>query len=101
MEAQHKHRLSWWFGFDSRANPFAQFVLGFCLPQGFNHHSVTSSRPMIGEMMLRVLDAAIRVPVAAPRHKAMRARVTSLIHRYIEVLGASLLPYAPQALEAL
>jgi exportin-T len=62
---------------------------------------VTVARPALGELLSGVLEAVLRVPVAAPRHKAIRARVTGVIHRYVEVLGPGLLPYAPRALEAL
>ena len=61
----------------------------------------TISRPGIGELLLRVLDAALLVPVAAPRNKGLRARVAALLHRLVEVLGTTLVPYMPRALEAL
>ena len=61
----------------------------------------TVARPAIGELLLRVLSAALQVPVAAPRNKALRARTVALLHRYVEVLGATVLPYMPRALEVL
>lgn len=69
--------------------------------QGFTHHMATVARPGLGELLLRVLEAALRVPVAAPHNKALRARVVALVHRDIEVLGSALLPYVTRALEVL
>mmetsp|Transcript_3613 Transcript_3613/g.10405 ORF Transcript_3613/g.10405 Transcript_3613/m.10405 type:complete len:537 (-) Transcript_3613:551-2161(-) len=71
------------------------------LSKGFTHHMATVSRPGIGELMLRVLNAALQVPVAATRNKALRARTVALLHRNVEVLGATILPYMPRALEVL
>ncbi|XP_075265415.1 uncharacterized protein LOC142357760 [Convolutriloba macropyga] len=71
------------------------------LSKGFTHHMATVARPAIGELLLRVLSAALQVPVAAPRNKALRARTVALLHRYVEVLGATVLPYMPRALEVL
>lgn len=69
--------------------------------QGFTHQTATISRPGIGELFLRVLDASLQVPLAAPRNKGMRARVLALLHRLVEVLGSTLVPYMPRALETL
>jgi len=71
------------------------------LSKGFTTHMVTVARPGLGKLLSEVLEAVLRVPVAAPRHKAIRARVTGVLHRYVEVLDGALVPYVPAALEAL
>ena len=52
-------------------------------------------------MFIRCLEAAIQVPRVYPTHKVLRARFISSVHRMVECLTTSLLPYLPSALEVL
>lgn len=45
------------------------------------------------------LTSAIAIPRQLPSNKALRARFISFLHRMVEALGPSVLPYLPSALE--
>jgi hypothetical protein len=47
------------------------------------------------------LTSAIAIPRQLPAHKQLRARFISFLHRMVESLGATILPYLPPALEVL
>ncbi|GAB4842638.1 hypothetical protein Ancab_012611 [Ancistrocladus abbreviatus] len=71
------------------------------LSKGFSERLVTASRPAIGLMFKQTLDMLLQVLIVFPRVQTLRSKVTSFIHRMVEILGASVFPYLPKALEQL
>lgn len=71
------------------------------LNKGFKTELCTRTRPHLGNMFISSLDVVIKVPQELPKHKLLRARFISLLHRLVECLMDSLLPYLPRALEVL
>lgn len=71
------------------------------LSKGFSERLVTVSRPRIGLMFKQTLDVLLRILVEFPKVEPLRSKVISLIHRMVETLGPSVLPYLPKALEQL
>ncbi|GAU13735.1 hypothetical protein TSUD_348390 [Trifolium subterraneum] len=71
------------------------------LSKGFSERLVTASRPAIGNMFKQTLDVLLHVLVIFPRVEPLQNKVTSFIHRMVDTLGASVLPYLPKALEQL
>ncbi|KAF8111268.1 hypothetical protein N665_0076s0251 [Sinapis alba] len=71
------------------------------LSKGFSERLVTASRPRIGLMFKQILDVLLRILIEFPKVEPLRSKVTSLIHRMVETLGPSVLPYLPKALEQL
>ncbi|MCL7036651.1 hypothetical protein MKW94_027396 [Papaver nudicaule] len=71
------------------------------LSKGFSERLVTASRPAIGSMFKETLDVLLQILVAFPKVDPLRSKVTSFIHRMVEVLGAAVFPYLPRALEQL
>lgn len=71
------------------------------LNKGFRPDTLTRTRPQLGAMFLTCMDVAVRIPPAFPSHRLLRSRFISSVHRLVEGLGASMLPYLPPALEAL
>ncbi|KAI5667333.1 hypothetical protein M9H77_17186 [Catharanthus roseus] len=71
------------------------------LSKGFSERLVTGSRPAIGAMFKQTLDVLLEILVVFPKTEALRAKVTSFIHRMVDTLGASVFPFLPKALEQL
>ncbi|KAF6162442.1 hypothetical protein GIB67_017330 [Kingdonia uniflora] len=71
------------------------------LSKGFSQHLVTVSRPAIGDLFKKTLDILLQILVAFPKIDVLRNKVTSFIHRMVEVLGESVFPCLPKALEQL
>ncbi|XP_018457386.2 exportin-T isoform X3 [Raphanus sativus] len=71
------------------------------LSKGFSERLVTASRPRIGLMFKQTLDMLLRILIEFPKVEPLRSKVISLIHRMVETLGPSVLPYLPRALEQL
>ncbi|XP_026431323.1 exportin-T-like [Papaver somniferum] len=71
------------------------------LSKGFSERLVTASRPEIGSMFKQTLDVLLQILVVFPKVDPLRSKVTSFIHRMVEVLGAAVFPYLPRALEQL
>ncbi|XP_058753409.1 exportin-T [Vicia villosa] len=71
------------------------------LSKGFSERLVTASRPAIGNMFKQTLDVLLHVLVIFPRVELLQNKVTSFIHRMVDTLGASVIPYLPKALEQL
>ncbi|XP_051115538.1 exportin-T isoform X2 [Andrographis paniculata] len=71
------------------------------LSKGFSHKLATSSRPAIGLMFKQTLDTLLKILVVYPKVELLRSKVTSFIHRMVEILGVSVFPYLPKALEQL
>ncbi|CAK8544999.1 unnamed protein product [Lathyrus sativus] len=71
------------------------------LSKGFSERLVTASRPAIGNMFKQTLDVLLHVLVIFPRVELLQNKVTSFIHRMVDTLGASVIPYLPKALEKL
>ncbi|CAK9179873.1 unnamed protein product [Ilex paraguariensis] len=69
------------------------------LSKGFSVRLVTASRPAIGLMFKQTLDVLIQILVVYPKTEPLRCKVTSFIHRMVDILGASVFPYLPKALE--
>ncbi|XP_028087625.1 exportin-T isoform X2 [Camellia sinensis] len=71
------------------------------LSKGFSERLVTVSRPAIGLMFKQTLDVLLQILVVYPKIEPLRYKVTSFIHRMVDILGTSVLPYLPKALEQL
>lgn len=54
-----------------------------------------------GAAFLQCLEVSLAVPKALPGSKQLRARFIAFLHRMVESLMATVLPYLPAALEAL
>lgn len=52
-------------------------------------------------MFIACFEVAIQIPRAFPSNKLLRTRFISSVHRLVECLGPTLLPYLPTALEVL
>jgi hypothetical protein len=59
------------------------------------------SFPATGAAFLQCLEVSLAVPKALPGSKQLRARFIAFLHRLVESLMATVLPYLPAALEAL
>ncbi|KAJ6844968.1 exportin-T [Iris pallida] len=71
------------------------------LSKGFSERLVTTNRPAIGIMFKQTLDVLLQVLVTFPSIKPLRNKVTSFLHRMVEILGVSVFPYLPMALNQL
>lgn len=71
------------------------------LSKGFNERLVTSTRPVIGCMFKQTLDVHLQVLVMFPNIRPLRTKITSFLHRMVDILGVSILPYLPLALNQL
>ncbi|XP_075107327.1 exportin-T-like isoform X2 [Nicotiana tabacum] len=71
------------------------------LSKGFSERLVTASRPAIGLMFKQTLDVLLRILIIFPKIEPLRCKVTSFIHRMVDILGSSVFPYLPKALEQL
>ncbi|KAI7842372.1 hypothetical protein COHA_004011 [Chlorella ohadii] len=69
--------------------------------KGLSLRLCTEARPELGALLAGALQAAVAAPRALPANKPLRARFISFLHRMVECLGATLLPYLPAALEVL
>ncbi|KAI4355426.1 hypothetical protein L6164_004202 [Bauhinia variegata] len=71
------------------------------LSKGFSERLVTDSRPAIGLLFKQTLDILLQALIVFPKVEPLRSKVTSFIHRMVDMLGASVFPYLPKALEQL
>lgn len=71
------------------------------LSKGFRQDLLTRGRPALGAMFAKSLEVGVRVLGTWPSSRMLRVRFISLLHRLVECLGMSLLPYLPPALEVL
>ncbi|XP_020593420.1 exportin-T-like isoform X1 [Phalaenopsis equestris] len=71
------------------------------LSKGFSERTVTASRPAIGLMFRQTLDILLQLLVTFPNIKPLRNKVTSYLHRMVELLGTVVLPYLPMAFKQL
>jgi len=71
------------------------------LSKGFSSKLCTQSRPEVGAMLAGALTNVIVIPQKLPRHKLLRARFISFLHRMVETLGPGIVPFLPTVLEAL
>ncbi|KAF8084278.1 hypothetical protein N665_0726s0003 [Sinapis alba] len=70
------------------------------LSKGFSER-LTASRPRICLMFKQTLDLLLRILIELPKVEPLRSKVTSFIHRMVDTLGSSVIPYLPKALEQL
>ncbi|KAL1551758.1 exportin-T-like isoform X2 [Salvia divinorum] len=68
------------------------------LSKGFSQRLVTTTRPGIGLMFKKTLDILLQILVVFPKVEPLRSKVTSFIHRMVDILGPSIFPYLPNAL---
>ncbi|MQL73677.1 hypothetical protein Taro_006011 [Colocasia esculenta] len=71
------------------------------LSKGFSERLVTASRPAIGAMFKQTLDVLLQTFVVFPNVEPLRYKITSFLHRMVEILGPSVFPYLPMAFEKL
>ncbi|KAF3323439.1 exportin-T-like protein [Carex littledalei] len=71
------------------------------LSKGFNERLVMSSRPAVGVMFKQTLDLVLRVLSIFPNVKPLRSKITSFLHRMIDILGLSIFPCLTMALKQL
>ncbi|WOL02639.1 exportin-T-like isoform X2 [Canna indica] len=71
------------------------------LSKGFNERLAMSNRPAIGIMFKKTLDLVLEILISFPNIKSLRNKITSFLHRMVDTLGASILPYLPAALKHL
>ncbi|GMQ08140.1 hypothetical protein CsSME_00052006 [Camellia sinensis var. sinensis] len=85
-----------------RISNIQQIIMAInALSKGFSERLVTVSRPAIGLMFKQTLDVLLQILVVYPKIEPLRYKVTSFIHRMVDILGTSVLPYLPKALEQL
>ncbi|CAM8993560.1 unnamed protein product [Rhodiola kirilowii] len=71
------------------------------LSKGFSERLVSGSRPAIGLMFKQTLDVLLQILVVFPKIDPLQNKVTSFLHRMVDILGASVIPYLPKALDQL
>lgn len=71
------------------------------LSKGFNERLVTVSRPEVGVMFKRTLDVVLQILVMFPNIKPLRNKITSFLHRMVDILGESIFPCLPMTLKQL
>ncbi|KAM0952505.1 putative armadillo-like helical, exportin-1/Importin-beta, exportin-T [Dioscorea sansibarensis] len=71
------------------------------LSKGFSERLVTTSRPAIGSMFKQTLGVLLQILVVFPNIEPLRNKVTSFLHRMVDILGASIFPFLPMALKQL
>ncbi|XP_026658513.1 exportin-T-like isoform X2 [Phoenix dactylifera] len=71
------------------------------LSKGFNERLVIGSRPMVGIMFKQTLDVVLQILVMFPNVKPLRNKITSFLHRMVDILGTSIFPCLPVALKQL
>ncbi|KAJ4815479.1 Exportin-T [Rhynchospora pubera] len=71
------------------------------LSKGFNERLVMSSRPAIGVMFKQTLDLVLKVLAIFSNVKPLRSKITSFLHRMIDILGPSIFPCLAVALKQL
>uniref|UniRef100_A0A1D1YNA1 Exportin-T n=1 Tax=Anthurium amnicola TaxID=1678845 RepID=A0A1D1YNA1_9ARAE len=86
----------------SKAVRIQQAIMAInALSKGFSERLVTASRPAIGAMFKKTLDVLLQIFVVFPNVEPIRNKITSFLHRMVEILGPSVFPYLPLALEKL
>lgn len=71
------------------------------LSKSFGVKLCTEARPELGVLFKGSLNTVISIPRRLPSNKPLRARFISFLHRMVESLGSSVLPYLPPSLEVL
>lgn len=71
------------------------------ISKGFSSKLCTQNRPKVGVMLAGTLTNVVAIPQKLPRHKLLRARFISFLHRMVETLGPGIVPFLPTVLEAL
>ncbi|XP_010937337.1 exportin-T-like isoform X2 [Elaeis guineensis] len=71
------------------------------LSKGFNERLVIGSRPMVGIMFKQTLDVVLQILVMFPNIKPLRNKITSFLHRMVDILGTSIFPCLHVALKQL
>ncbi|XP_020587359.1 exportin-T-like isoform X2 [Phalaenopsis equestris] len=71
------------------------------LSKGFSERTVTTSRPVIGQLFKQTLDALLQTLFIFPNIKSLRKKIISFIHRMVEILGTSMVPYLPMTFNQL
>ncbi|XP_010939902.1 exportin-T isoform X1 [Elaeis guineensis] len=71
------------------------------LSKGFNERLVSGSRPAIGIMFKQTLEVVLQILVMFPNIKPLRNKITSFLHRMVDILGVSIFPCLPMALKRL
>ncbi|XP_074583228.1 exportin-T-like isoform X2 [Curcuma longa] len=86
----------------AKVSTIQQIIMALnALSKGFNERLATSSRPAIGIMFKKTLGVVLEILVSFPNIRALRNKITSFIHRMVEILGASILPFLPMLLKHL
>ncbi|XP_042437433.1 exportin-T-like isoform X2 [Zingiber officinale] len=86
----------------AKASTIQQIIMALnALSKGFNERLAMSSRPAIGIMFKKTLGIVLEILVSFPNIRALRNKITSFIHRMVEILGASILPFLPMPLKHL
>lgn len=81
---------------------FQQIIMALnAVSKGFGERLVRTTRPTIGIMFKQTLDILLQVLVAFPNIKPLRNKITSYLHRMVDILGPSVFPYLPMALNQL
>ncbi|URE47364.1 nucleobase-containing compound transmembrane transporter [Musa troglodytarum] len=71
------------------------------LSKGFNARLATSICPAIGIMFKQALSEVLEILIAFPNIKILRNKITSFIHRMVDILGGSIFPCLPVVLKQL
>eukprot|EP00884_Botryococcus_braunii_P015515 jgi/Botrbrau1/2647/Bobra.0203s0001.1 len=71
------------------------------LSKGFSLQLCSQKRPNLGALLAAPLDAALHIPKMLPNNKGLRGRVISYLHRMVECLGETIIPFLKPALLAL
>ncbi|CAL9121533.1 exportin-T isoform X1 [Musa acuminata AAA Group] len=71
------------------------------LSKGFNARLATSICPAIGIMFKQALSGVLEILTAFPNIKTLRNKITSFIHRMVDILGGSIFPCLPVVLKQL
>ncbi|EPS71317.1 hypothetical protein M569_03439, partial [Genlisea aurea] len=70
------------------------------LSKGFSPKLV-AARPAIALLFKQALGFVLELLAVCPKVEVIRSKVTSFIHRMVEILGDSVFPYLPKAFEQL
>ncbi|XP_074565913.1 exportin-T-like [Curcuma longa] len=86
----------------AKVSTLQQIIMALnALSKGLNERLVMSSCPSIGIMFKKTLSVVLEILLSCPNIRAMRNKITSFIHRMVEILGASILPFLPVLLKHL
>lgn len=86
----------------AKARRFQQIIMALnAISKGFGERLVRTTRPTIGVMFKQTLDVVLQILVTFPTIKPLRNKITSYIHRMVDLLGPSVFPYLPLVLNQL